>query len=126
MSCGSWCVYFNGGKFSPHCDACLNLDLSDKIPRTMLGEINPFELARLLKNKKEHERRRKIYIVGLRVCPRCQAKSLFYNTGDDFFECLNLECKATILPSTKEYDVLVGGWWDKPILFPDEKYKEDK
>ena len=109
MACGSWCVYFNGGKFSPHCEDCSSLDLSSKTPRFDTGKVNPFELARLLKNKKELDRRNKIYVTGLRVCPACRVKSLFYNTTSDIFECLNLICKVVIPSNTREYDTLVGG-----------------
>ena len=69
--------------------------------------------------KKETERRNKIYADGLRICPGCQIKTLFYNSRDDQFECLR--CKFIITSDAREYRTLAGDWWDKAVLFPKSK-----
>ncbi len=39
------------------------------------------------------------------ICPRCKRKSLWFNTYNHVYECLNLECKAT---STSPNDIAPG------------------
>lgn len=76
-------------------------------PRVELGEVNVFKLAEGLKKKKEQERRQAI--PRLSECPYCHEQSLFYNSIDDQFECMNMKgsCpryNTPIQSGTTEYE----------------------
>jgi hypothetical protein len=103
MSCGNWCVYYQGGNYHPHCGGCSSYSGWGIKPRFELGAVDPFKLASLLKGKQESDRRRNISSIGLRVCVNCSKKSLYYNSRDDQFECLNTECKVVFVYNTKQY-----------------------
>ena len=59
-------------------------------------KIDPFRLAKMLAEKQEKERRSKI--PKLSDCPNCHKHSLFYNSVDDAFECLNPKCQTSTAP----------------------------
>jgi hypothetical protein len=80
------------------------------IPGFELGKVDIFKLAEGLKNKKEQERRQAI--PRLSNCPYCHEHSLFYNSKDDCFECLNMKIPCPkyhnpILPNTSEYNSII-------------------
>jgi len=108
MGCGAWCVYYRDRGKTSACTNCSNYIYNSK-PKSSLGPVDPFRLAKLLKEKKEKERRDKI--PRLSDCPRCLKPSLFYNSIDDTFECLNLECSIHNIPitaDTEEYQLIVN------------------
>ncbi len=110
MSCGPWCVYYRDRAklaIGGICSTCSNH--TDHKARSSLGKVDPFRLAKLLKEKKEKERRNKI--LKLSDCPHCLKHSLFYNSTDDCFECFNLECSIhskSIKAGTKEYQTVLS------------------
>jgi hypothetical protein len=104
MECGSWCVYFVSKGISGACANC-SAYTHDKKPSSMFGEVNPFELAEKLAQKRETDRRK--LIPQLSDCPKCYKHALFYNILDDGFTCLAIECKYTITTGTLEYKAIV-------------------
>lgn len=109
MDCGPWCVYYRDrDKLAKDgiCSSCPHYGGSRA--RFDLGKVDSFRLARMLAEKKEKERRDKI--LKLSDCPHCCKPSLFYNSVDDSFECLNLECPVHSIPitaDTEEYKSII-------------------
>jgi len=88
-SCGAY-EFVNG-----RCNFCgWAADTLEPTKGAMSGEVDIFEMAKLLEHRKEEERRSKI--PRLSDCPKCHIHSLFYNTVADQFECLRPECKYTV------------------------------
>ncbi len=96
MSCGSWCVYYRDRDTAAICKHCSNYEGPRARARVELGKIDPFRLAKMLAEKQEKERRSKI--PKLSDCPNCHKHSLFYNSVDDAFECLNPKCQTSTAP----------------------------
>jgi hypothetical protein len=88
---------------------------SNKHQFSLGSDVDIGKLEDVVQGKKETERRNKIYAEGLRLCPNCYTKTLFYNSRDDQFECLR--CKFIITSDAREYRRLVGDWWDKAVFF---------
>jgi hypothetical protein len=103
MDCGSWCVYYTSKGSSGACKNC-SAYVNDK-PQSAFGEVNPFELAKMLARKRETEYRK--LIPQLSDCPKCYKHALFYNISDDSFTCLAIECKYTVVSGTLEYKAIV-------------------
>ncbi|MFZ2036731.1 MAG: hypothetical protein WCC72_00600 [Dehalococcoidales bacterium] len=103
MECGSWCTYFTSKGKSGACTDC-SAYVHDK-PNSIFGEVNPFELAKKLEQKRETDRRKTI--PQLSDCPKCSKHALFYNILDDSFSCLAIECKYTVASGTLEYKAIV-------------------
>ncbi len=87
VSCGNWCVYFEGKGIA--CHTCPER-LGRTTPRNTLGTVDPFRLAKGLARKKEQQRREGIPILS--NCPQCHKPSLFYDKIHDCYECLNIVC----------------------------------
>jgi len=86
-----------------NCKFCGKPRLTRVAPRSSpLGEVDPFELGRLLAEKYERERRSKI--PQLSDCPNCHEPNLFYNMVSDSFTC---KCGYIISPGTAEYKAIV-------------------
>jgi len=56
--------------------------------------VNPFELAKLLKDKVEEDKEkvRRDSIPDLNDCPFCSMHAMFYDRIHDIFSCLNVKC----------------------------------
>ena len=104
MECGSWCVYYTSMGVGGACTNC-SAHVRERKTRFEFGEVNPFELAQKLAEKREQERRNKI--LQLSNCPDCHKHSLFYNKLDDSFACLALECEHSIKKGTMEYKAIL-------------------
>jgi hypothetical protein len=103
--CGSWCVYYTSKGISGACKNC-SAYVHDNKPKSELNEVDPFELAKLIAQKRESDRRKAI--PQLSDCPRCLRRALFYNIIDDSFTCLSVEChKYRIETGTLEYQSIV-------------------
>ena len=108
MGCGTWCVYYTSRGVSSACIACSfyfdEYYSSRSKPRSDLGQVDAFKLARLLQEKEEKKRR--VSIPRLSDCPTCQEHSLYYDLAGDNFSCLNLKCGGygtLILSGSEEY-----------------------
>ena len=108
MKCGAWCVFYRDRGKTSACKGCSGYESHGPSPG--LGPVDSFRLARLLVEKKEKERRDRI--PRLSKCSCCRSLSLFYNSRDDAFECLNLKCTAhgsPIVAGTEGYESIVEG-----------------
>jgi len=97
--------------------------------RFEIEKVDIFDLAKALKEKeqekeaeeayltspeyleKKKERERRLAIPRLSYCPYCHKHSLFYNSVDDRFECLNKLCTISskpILSDTEEYKNVIA------------------
>jgi hypothetical protein len=104
MECGSWCVYYVSKGVSGACKNCSAYH-DDTEHKSTFGGVNPFELAKLLAQKREMDRRK--LIPQLSDCPKCRKHALFYNINDDSFSCLAIECKYTVTSGALEYKAIV-------------------
>jgi len=70
--------------------------------------IDPFELAKLLREREEQKSRE--WIPRINNCPYCQIKALSYNLVMNTFECLNIKCTkyhVQIQSMTVEYSFVI-------------------
>jgi hypothetical protein len=89
-----------------------------------LGHVNPFELGRLLAEKRERERRSGI--PQLSDCPNCTQHALAYDPVNDSFTCQ--ACKYSVMSGTVEYNALLLAIVDqeKPVKREPSPKKPDK
>jgi hypothetical protein len=82
--CGEWVHNFNN------------------TPPSFSQPVNPFDIAKGLKEKAEKERREKI--PQLLKCPDCLEKSLFYDVIKDTFTCFKPDGRRQLLlPDNDNY-----------------------
>jgi hypothetical protein len=101
-----WCVY-RDGKNPEICKTCSLNDTSETItPRRDLQNVDIIKMARELHDKKIEAVKNEI--PGLSFCPKCEERSLRFDSTSDYFECLNSKCP-------------LGG---KPILQGSELFRQ--
>jgi hypothetical protein len=98
------------------CTFCNKLRRTGAPRYSPLGEVNPFELGRLLAEKRERERRNQI--PQFSDCPCGHKNSLLYDIIHDNFTCK--VCGYDIASGTSEYKTIVNG-----EQYPSDSYQEE-
>jgi hypothetical protein len=89
MRCG-WCV-FRDGKNPEICKVCSLHDTSGTAtPRRDLPNVDIIKMARQLHDKNIQAVKNEI--PSLSICPKCEERSLRFDSARDYFECLNRKC----------------------------------
>jgi transcription elongation factor Elf1 len=90
MKC-EWCVY----RDRKNLEICKNCSLYEGVkPRQDLEKVDIIKMARKLRDKETQEGTQTVKdkIPSLSYCPKCEERSLHFDSMHNQFECLNIRC----------------------------------